>query len=114
MSAEDPEDDSPEGSGCGGYAILAAAAAGLGAAIYAYSRDGFVILFWVIGAVLIWRAARKMPSTPNRTPPAPSERGPNASPQVTLIRDQSHPNRWVAIRPSKWLDWTDTEDRDES
>lgn len=110
----DDEVTEPEGSGCGGYVILTAAAAGLGAAIYAYSRDGFVILFWVVGAVLLWRAARKVHHAPDSTPPAPSERGPKASPQVTLIRDQSHPNRWVAIRPSEWLDWTDTEDRNRS
>lgn len=108
------EDEPPEGSGCGGYVILAAAAAGTGAAIYAYSRDGFVILFWVIGAVLIWRAARKVHHAPDSTPPPEMRVATDAISQVTFIRDQSHPNRWVAIRPSEWLDWTDTEDRDDN
>ena len=114
MSADDSEDEAPEGPGCGGYAIQVAAAAGVGAAIYAYSRDAFVLVFWVIGAVLIWRAARKVQHAPDPAPPPVPERGPEASPQVTLIRDRTHPNRWVAIRPSRWLDWTDTEDRDVS
>lgn len=84
-----------EGSGCGGYAILAAAAAGLGAAVYAYSRDGFVILFWVIGAVLLWRAARKIN---NPSPPPPSGPAPGEDLQFTVVDDPEHPNHSVV----KW------------
>lgn len=101
---DEPDDSS--GGGCGGYFVLTAAAAGVGAAVYAYSRDVFVIVFWALGAILVWRAARKMPATPDPAPPAPPERGPDATPQVTdtvLLRDPSHPNRWLITRPSRWL-----------
>lgn len=108
------DDDEPEGSGCGGYAVLAAAAAGTGGAVYAYSRDLLVILVWLVGAVLLWRAARKVPDTPCRTPPAPPERGSEKDPQVNVMRDPGHPNRWLINRPSEWLGWEPPEDRDES
>lgn len=104
----------PEGPEGGGWCLLIAAAAGVGMAVFAYSRDLFVIAFWVIGSVAVWRAARKVSGAPNPAPPPAPERGSQEEPQVTLIRDTTHPNRWVIIRQSKWLRWTATEDRDVS
>lgn len=107
-------DEEPEGSGCGGYVVLAAAGAGTGAAIYAYSRDLLVILVWVIGAVLLWRAARKVPDTPDPAPPPAPEGAADEEPQVNVVRDNGHPNRWLVTRPSEWLGWEFPEDRDET
>lgn len=110
----DAEDEEPEGSGCGGWLVLAAAGAGTGGAVYAYSRDLLVILVWVIGAVLLWRANKKMPSAANPAPPAPPERGSDEEPQVSVVRDQDHPNRWLVTRSSEWLKWEPQDDKDES
>jgi len=85
-----------------GVVVLAAAAAGTGLAVYAISRDLLVIAVWITGWALIYRVAR----TRNPAPPAPPERGPAEKPQVNnerIIRDTTHPNRWIVTRPSPWL-----------
>lgn len=111
---QEPEEP-PEG---GGWCLLIAAGGGVGVAVFAYSRDVFVILVWIIGAVALYRAARKVPGTPNPAPPPPPERGSGEEPQVnpTLVKDPTHPNRWAVTEQSPWLDWgpDDTEDRDVS
>lgn len=89
-----------------GAAVLTTAAAGIGIAVFVYSRDAFVLLVWALGAVAVWYAARtpnKVPGTPDPAPPAPSERGSEEEPQVTMVRDSTHPNRWTVARPSPWL-----------
>lgn len=100
-------DEEPEGleerSGCGGVLVLAAGTVGLLAAIFAISREAF-ILFIVVGGwgTILW-AAKRVPSASNPAPPPVPERGSVEEPQVTMIRDQTHPNRWVILRPSRWL-----------
>lgn len=104
----EPEED-PEG---GGWCLLVAAAAGVGVAVFAYSRDAFVILFWVIGAVALWKANKKMPSAPDRTPPPTPKRGSEQEPQVNVVRDPTHPNRWTVTEQTPWLDWAPDNDND--
>lgn len=104
MEAEQELTGEPrERSGCAGYAVLAAAALGVGGAVYAVSRDLFVIAVWVVGWVLVYRAAKKVPDAAIPTPPAPSERGSEKEPQVTMVRDISHPNRWIVAKESPWV-----------
>lgn len=98
------EEETPEKSGCAGGAVLVAASLGTGVAVYAYSRDVLVIVVWILGAVLLWRAARKkVPGTPDPAPPPVPERGSEEEPQVTLVRDTAHPNRWLVTRESPWM-----------
>ena len=102
----DAEDDEGH-TGCGGAFVVTLLAAGAGTVVYRVSPEGFVLALWGIGwASVIW-AAKKVPGTPGRPPPPVPERGPEQEPQVSYVRDTSHPNRWVALRPSVWLDWTD-------
>lgn len=102
----DAEEDEGR-TGCGGAFVLTLLAAGALALFHRLSPEAFVLALWGIGwGAVIW-AAKKRPSTPNPAPPPVPERGPQQEPQVSFIRDTSHPNRWVAIRPSKWLSWTD-------
>lgn len=100
-----------------GVAVLVAVALGTGAALFAYSRDTLVILVWVVGAVLLYRAAKRGPKSvqgaPDPAPPPLPERGPKQEPQVSLVRDTTHPNRWIVTRESPWLTYRH-EDRDES
>lgn len=113
MTEEEPE---PEGSGCAGVAVLTAAALVLLTILYSASPDFFIL---GVGALplawfgYLWAAKKYVFDAPNPAPPPPPERGSEEEPQVTVVRDTSHPNRWLTPRPSKWLDWTD-EDRDES
>lgn len=102
----DAEDEEPEGGGCGTW-VLAALAVGVITVLYRISAEAFVLILWGTGWGAIIYAAKKVPPTPGPAPPGTSERDPEEEPQVSFIRDTSHPNRWVAIRPSRWLDWTD-------
>lgn len=83
--------------------MLAVAALGTGWAIFSVSRNVFVLLVWGVGAFLVWRAAKKVPHAPDRTPPPAPERGPEKEPQVTMVRDTEHPNRWIVARESPWV-----------
>lgn len=108
------DDDVPEGAGCAGITVLTVAALGLGTAIYAISSDTFVIAVWIVGWALVVKAARKpVQSTPDRTPPPLPERGPEEKPQVKMVRDTTHPNRWVVAAESPWLRYP-LDKRDES
>lgn len=103
MSAE-PEDDVPEGGGCAGVTVLTVAALGLGTAIYAISSDTLVIAVWIVGWALVVKAARKpVQNTPDHSPPPLPERGPEEKPQVKMVRDTTHPNRWIVATESPWL-----------
>lgn len=97
-------DDAP--SRATGTAVLTVAAAGVGAAVYAISRDGFVIAVWALGWTLIVWAAKRVPHARDPVPPPPPGRGHQPKPQVNeerLLRDTSHPNRWIVTRPSPWM-----------
>lgn len=106
-------DEEPEGGRAAGIFLLVASAAGVGTAILAYSRDLLVILVWIIGAAALWRANKKMSRASNPAPPPEMRVATDAISQVTFVRDPSHPNRWVTLQQSDWLDWTN-EDRDET
>ena len=109
-----PEDDVPEGGGCAGVTVLAVAALGLGTAVYAISSDTFVIAVWIIGWALVVKAARKpVQSTPDPAPPPLPERGSEEKPQVKMVRDMTHPNRWIVAAESPWLHYP-LDKRDES
>lgn len=115
MSAESEDDDLPEGGGCAGVTVLTVAALGLGTAVYAISSDAFVIAVWIIGWALVVKAALKpVQSTPDPAPPPLPERGPEEKPQVKMVRDTTHPNRWIVATESPWLTYESTEDRDET
>lgn len=101
MSEEEQE---PQGSETAGGCMLLAVSTGLGFAVYNISRDLLVIVVWVIGTALIGRACRNKVQRPvNSAPPAPSKRGCEEEPQVTVMRDKTHPNRWVITKRSRWM-----------
>lgn len=103
---EKPEETPERNGGCAGVAVITAAALGLGAAFYAVSRDLLIIAIWFTGFVLLYRAARKRDLAAQDREPLPhrpSERGSEEEPQVTVVRDQSHPNRWLVTKPSRWM-----------
>lgn len=89
-----------------GAALLTVVGAGVGLAVFVYSRDAFVFLVWALGAAAVWWAAKrpnKVQVAANPAPPPLSERGSEKEPQVTAMRDVSHPNRWIVTRESPWL-----------
>lgn len=100
-----------------GVAVLVAVALGLGLAVYAISRDALVLIVWALGATMIYRAAKAGPKSvqdaPDPAPPTPPERGSKTEPQVNIVRDTAHPNRWIVTRESPWLTYRH-ESRDES
>lgn len=107
-------DDEPSGGGCAGITVLAVAALGLGTAVYAISSDTLVIAVWIIGWALVIKAARKpVQDTPDRTPPPLPERGSEGKPQARMVRDTTHPNRWIVATESPWLHYP-LDKRDES
>jgi hypothetical protein len=102
-----------------GAAVLVTAGAGVGLAVFVYSRDAFVLLVWALGAVAVWWAAKRpnksVRDAPDPAPPGTSERGSEQEPQVSMVRDTTHPNRWIVARDSPWLTVEiDKEDRDET
>lgn len=100
----DVEEEAPESSGCAGAAVIAAAVLVAMTMTYAISRTLFIGLVWAIGwGAVIWAARKPVPSTPDPAPPAPPERGSEEEPQVSIIRDTGHPNRWVVAAPSPWM-----------
>lgn len=107
VSEEEPE---REGSGCAAVTVAVIVVAVPLALLWRAYRDAFIIAVWVIawGAV-VW-AARRPNKIDNPSPPPPAERGPEKEPQISMMRDQSHPNRWVVTRPSRWL--TETHDKE--
>ena len=98
------EEEAPESSGCAGVVVVSAAALGAAFGIYSISRDLFILAVGAIawGAVL-WVAWKPLPHTPDPAPPPVPERGSDAKPQVSVIRDTGHPNRWVVAAPSPWM-----------
>lgn len=105
--------DEREGSGCAGAAVVTAAVLALGGIFYAASPTFFVLGFWVVGwGAIIW-AAKHVPATANPAPPQTPEGVREEEPQVTVLRDKSHPNRWLVLKPSEWLGRS-YKDRDES
>lgn len=116
------EEDPQQGLGCAAVAVVLIVVAVPLALLRLASRDLFiaVVVLTAWGAVL-WAARTRSPvvlddrnyvrGETNPAPPAPSERGSNEEPQVSMMRDQSHPNRWVVTRPLRWL--TESHDRDD-
>lgn len=105
MSEGEEPEETPESSGCAGAAVIAAAALVAVFGTYAISRTAFIGLVWIIswGAV-IWAARKPVPGTPDPAPPPVPERGSEEEPQVSMLRDKSHPNRWVVAARSPWMD----------
>jgi hypothetical protein len=98
-----------------GAATLLICSAGVGLAVFAYSRDAFVLLVWALGAAAVWWAAKKpVQGAANPAPPPLPERGSDEEPQVTMVRDTTHPNRWIVTQESPWVAQEIEKDRDES
>lgn len=98
------DEEAPESSGCAGAAVITAAVLVAVFGTYAISRTLFIGLVWIIGAWAIIRAARKpVADTPDHSPTGPSEGVAKEEPQVRMIRDTGHPNRWVVAAPSPWM-----------
>ncbi len=106
MSDENEPETEPEeeSGGCAGAVVvivLMTAAIGI---LWSLSPELFVIGMWVIGwGALVWHAKR-VPPTANPAPPPPPEGVAEEEPQVALVPDPSHRNRWLVVRPSRWLD----------
>jgi hypothetical protein len=103
VTEEEPE----QGSGCAGAAVITMAVSTPLAILYAASREAFILALGAVGwGSIIWAAyhtPKSVQDAPDRTPPAPSERGPEEEQQVIAVRDTSHPNRWATPRRSRWL-----------
>lgn len=107
------EEEEPEGSGCAGATVIAAVVLATVLGLYAISRTAFILLVWIIGwGTVIWAARKPVPSTPDPAPPPPSEGAVEKEPQVSVIRDTGHPNRWLILEPSRWMA-SNINDRDE-
>jgi|GEM_PF-4813840 len=104
-----------------GAAVLVTAAAGVGLAVFVYSRDAFVLLVWALGAAAVWWATeakrtprKRVQDAPDHSPPPPGDPSRKQEPQVIAVRDTTHPNRWTVTRPSPWMTEEIEKDRDES
>ena len=106
----EPEEDPQQGLGCAAVTVIAILTAVPLALLWLWSRDAFILTVWLIAAVSVIWAARRPNKIENHSPPPPSDPSPQKKPQVSMMRDQSHPNRWVVTRPSRWL--TDTHDKE--
>ena len=100
MSEEDPEEEVPGGSRAAGACLLTVLGAGAVWAAFAYSPDVAALVVWVVGWTRLICVAR----TPNHAPPPLPEPSPDEKPQVRTVRDTSHPNRWLVLRTSRWLE----------
>lgn len=95
--------EEPEGSGCGTVIVITVMVALPMTVLWAISPAALVLAVWVVGwGSVIW-SAKRVPRTPDPAPPPPSERGSEQEPQVTILRDTTHPNRWIVARPSRWM-----------
>jgi hypothetical protein len=103
------EEEAETSSGCAGAVVLSVLVTGAVLGLYAASRTAFILLIWALGwGAVIWvakQAPKSVRGAANPAPPAPSERGSEKKPQVTVIRDRSRPNRWAVADPSPWMDW---------
>lgn len=96
-------DEGPEGTGCAGAAVAVVVVLGLASLMWAISPTYSVLGLWAVGwGAIIW-TAKHVPPAPNPAPPPAPEGAAQEEPQVTLMRDPSHPNRWLTVGPSKWL-----------
>ena len=97
----------PGGSGCAGAAVITAVVLAALGGVYALSPEGLVLGLWVVGwSALIWATGwrpKKLRRTANPAPPPLPERGSEEEPQVTMVRDSAHPNRWIVTQPSGWV-----------
>ena len=97
---EDPEEEVPGGSPAAGACLLTVLGAGALWTAFAHSPDVAALVVWVVGWTKLICVAR----TPIPAPPAPLEASPDEKPQVRTVRDTSHPNRWLVLRTSRWLE----------
>lgn len=104
MIEEESEEEFESGAGCAGVFVLSALVLTVVVVLYVVSPETFILVLWGGGWTAIVWAAKRTPKIDNPSPPPPvPERGSEEKPQVTMIRDQTHPNRWVILRPSRWL-----------
>lgn len=100
MDGEEPERQ----AGCAGYLVLAVFIAGAVAGLYLISRTVFILVVWGVGwGAVLWVARKPVQATSNPAPPPLPEPSPDAKPQVSMLRDKSHPNRWIVTKPSRYL-----------
>jgi len=106
MSGEEEEEDE-RGSGCGAVLVVGIVVLVPLLVLYAITPEGFILALGGTGwGAIIWAAyhtPRSVRTTPDPAPPPLPERGSEEEPQVTAVRDTSHPNRWLTPRPSRWL-----------
>jgi hypothetical protein len=101
VSEEPEEDGGLDRRGCG--CVLAVPATVVLVVLFTKAPDLGVGLLWVTGwGSLIW-AAKRVPREANPAPPPVPERGSKEEPQVGVVRDQSHTNRWLVLRNSVWM-----------
>lgn len=107
MTDHEPEDETPEGTGCGAVLAITIGLVVPLLVVYAISPEGFIVALGGLGwGAIIWVARhtpKNVADTSGRTPPPPPERGCEEELQVTMMRDTTHPNRWVITKPSPWL-----------
>ena len=108
-------DEEPDGSGCAGAAVVTAVSLALLWGLYRVFPAASVLALWVLGwSAIVWAARKPLPGTAIPAPPPPSEGAPEEEPQVTAVRDTSHPNRWLITRPSRWVAEPIEKDRDKT
>lgn len=101
------EEEDDRGSGCGAALVVTIVVAVPLTVLYAITPEGFILALGGIGwGSIIWAAyhtPKSVQDAPDPAPPPLPERGPVEEPQVTAVRDTSHPNRWLTLRTSRWL-----------
>jgi hypothetical protein len=111
MKTKFEKDVEPEGT-AGGWFLLIAAGCGVMAAIFAMARDVGILLVWAVGSYAIYRAAKNVRGAANPAPPPAPECHEVAQPQVTMVRDTEHSNRWVVAQKTPWLNWAPDNDNE--
>ena len=95
MSA--PEEDEMETSQTAGYVLLGVAALGVTYVLCLAAPRVMTLILWGLGWTGLILGWRKMRSTRYPAPPAPPERGSEKEPQVRIVKDPEHPNRWIVL-----------------
>ena len=96
QEVEEEEVEEPGRSRAAGACVLVVLAAVVTAVVFAVSRTAGVIAVWAVGAVLLWRAARRR-SDSSAPPPVPSGATVYAGETGDIERVQEGPGEGLTI-----------------
>lgn len=92
-----PTTDPEEPSRTAGACVLIVLVSVVTAAVFAISETAGVLAMWMVGALLLWRSARRRMSDSSATPPPPSQGDVFAGHSSEIARVQEGPGEGMWI-----------------